>query len=90
MDFPEWITEMVDSPVLTENDKLAAAEMIHKHRIAFSTDDELGHATSIKHRIITDDIPITRVFRRIHLNHLAEVKEHIKTCFVIRESQSSY
>lgn len=58
------------------------------------SDNDLGYTDLVKHEIpVTDDIPVTQVYRRIPPNQFEEVREHISGLLkkgVIRESSSSY
>ncbi|PIK39238.1 putative thy-1 membrane glycoprotein isoform X1 [Apostichopus japonicus] len=85
----------INSAILTPNQEMQLHELLHRHRGVFSTGSaDLGHATTIQHRIPTGDTPpIKERHRRIPPQMYQEVKQHIRDMLehgVIKESHSPW
>lgn len=83
------------SPSLTAEQKEQAQRLLQQYKDIFaSSEDDLGHAEGVTHRIHTvDDIPVKQPYRRIPPSQWEEVQEHIRKLIekgVIRESTSPY
>ena len=79
----------------TEEEREQLAALLRKHAGLFaSTENDLGYADQVKHRIrMQDDTPVNLPYRRIPPSQYDEVRDHIKTLLqkrVIRESCSPY
>jgi transposase InsO family protein len=92
---PEWMKEvsMPDDLQPRSRDKLM--QLLKKYSHVFSQHkDDLGHTTTIKHRIITkDELPVRQPYRMIPPSQLEEVRQHLSDLLntgVISESQSPY
>ena len=91
----EWINDISIPPNLSPEDRHSLYALIAKYSHVFSQSaDDVGHTTTVKHRIhTTDEVPIRQPYRRIPPAQLQEVKDHIMDLLkqgIIRESQSPY
>ncbi|PIK57637.1 hypothetical protein BSL78_05463 [Apostichopus japonicus] len=90
---PCWKVPLPDS--LTEDQRNKAVDLLRRNAEIFaSSDDDLGNAEGVSHKIpLTDEVPVRQPFRRIPPSQWEEVREHIRKLLdkgVIRPSTSPY
>ncbi|PIK38997.1 hypothetical protein BSL78_24163 [Apostichopus japonicus] len=93
--FHETAIPFTLSPSLTPTQRQQAVDLINRNQDIFAySDDQLGFAEGVTHKINTiDDIPVKQPHRRIPPSQWEEVKEHIRKLLdngVIRPSTSPY
>lgn len=92
---PEWVKKVDIPDNLDQECRSRLIQMLRKYPQVFSQHDgDLGHTTTITHRInTTTDTPVKLPYRPIPPAQIEEVKNHLKQLLdtgVIRESNSSY